>query len=144
MSHKSSPDLDRAGRSELHYAANTGDVDKASKLIAVGADVRLADANGRTPLHFAAQAQSVPVIELLLANGAEVDARDSHGNTPLSTATFSFRGDGGSIAVRRKAGADPHEVNNHGVSPVKLARTIANYDVAKHFADVAAELDVTE
>jgi hypothetical protein len=34
------------------------------------------------------------------------------------------------------AGADPAACNNHGVSPLALARTIANYNVARFFADV--------
>jgi hypothetical protein len=33
-------------------------------------------------------------------------------------------------------GADPKLENNHSVSPLGLATTIANYDVKQHFADV--------
>jgi hypothetical protein len=134
MSHRQ---LDRLGRSPLHYAAGNGDSAKVTDRLQAGDDVNLADKNGWTPLHFAAQATSAPVIRLLLAANATVDAGDSHGNTPLSNAVFNYRGgDGDAIQVLRQAGADPYRANNHGVSPVSLARQIANYDVARFFADL--------
>jgi len=37
----------------------------------------------------------------------------------------------------RAAGADPMLKNNSGVSPIELARNIANYDVAQFFSDFA-------
>jgi ankyrin repeat protein len=139
MPHPRTPGLDRAGRSELHYAAGAGDVGLVLQLIERGAEVDLADSNGWTPLHFAAQAQSVPVIRSLISSGAAVDSRDKHGNTPLSTATFNSRGKGEAIAALRAAGADPLLKNFHGVSAVSLARTIANFPIAQHFADLPAE-----
>ena len=36
----------------------------------------------------------------------------------------------------RDSGADPLHKNNHGVSPLILARTIANYDVRQFFTDI--------
>ena len=143
MPHRRTPGSDRAGRSDLHYAAADGNVGEVQRLIAAGADVRQTDTSGWTPLHFAAQSQHTGVVRLLLSSGAEVDARDSHGNTPLSSATFSSRGAGGCIAALRAAGADPHRTNHHGVSPVDLARRIANFDVAQHFDDVTANPGAT-
>jgi ankyrin repeat protein len=139
MPYRGQPELDRIGRSALHYAAGEGDVGLVLQLIQEGADVRLADMNGWTPLHFAARAQSVPVIRALINSGATVDARDKNGNTPLSTATFESRGKGESIAALRAAGADPCCKNNHGVSAVSLARSIGNYNVAQFFIDVGAD-----
>ena len=128
--------MDRLGRTELHYAACDGDVTKATKLIAAGARVDVVDDNGWTPLHFAAQSQSAPIAEALLAAGAPVDPPDSYGNTPLSTAVFNSRGKGELIELLRRNGADPVRENLHGISPLKLARTIGNYDVAQFFRDL--------
>ena len=128
--------MDRLGRIELHYAACESDTAKATKLIAAGARVDLADDNGWTPLHFAAQAQSVPIAEALLSAGAPIDPQDSHGNTPLSTAVFNSRGKGELIELLRRHGADLRRENFHGVSPLKLARSIENYDVAQFFRDI--------
>jgi ankyrin repeat protein len=105
-------------------------------LLVAGADVNSQDDNGWSPLHFAAQASSPECISVLLRAGASVSLRDSSGNTALSKAVFSSRGSGAIIRLLREAGADPLATNNHGVSPVGLARTIANYDVAQFFSDL--------
>ncbi len=126
------------GRTPLHYAALEGRLDEAKRLLAEGADASARDDNGWAPLHFATQNWHVDIASLLLSSGAEVDARDSNGNTPLCNAVFSSKGRGELIVLLRAHGADPLLQNNHGVSPVGLAKTIANYDVAQHFADLGA------
>jgi ankyrin repeat protein len=128
--------LDRDGRSELHYAAGNGNLAAVQALLAEGANVNLRDKDGWGPLHFAAQATSEEVVRFLLSVGAIVDLEDSYGNTPLARATFSSRGEGGVILALREAGADPLRQNRHGVSPLALARMIANYDVAQFYNDI--------
>jgi ankyrin repeat protein len=131
--------LDEYRRSALHYAAADGDAVNARSQIASGADVNAADANGWTPLHFAAQSQSEPIVRELIEKGGSVDVPDSHGNTPLWRAVFAYKGDAATVQRLRAAGADPLKKNKHGISPVLLARTIANYDVAKCFGDIPPE-----
>jgi len=134
---KDRPGVDRAGRAPLHYAAAEGNLVEVKRLLASGADASAADDDGWTPLHFAAQGQHVTVAQALLMTGAVVDARDSYGNTPLSKAVFKCDGVRGDlIALLRSYGADPHAENKHGVSPLSLARTIANYDIAQFFKDL--------
>jgi uncharacterized protein len=96
-------DLDREGRTALHYASLEGDVARVRALIDEGEDVSLADRGGMTPLHFAAQERQPEVAEALLAAGASVDAQDEHGNSPLFTAVFNARGDGAVINLLRAA-----------------------------------------
>ena len=132
-------ELDRAGRSALHYACADGDHDAAVNLLSEGADPNLPDRASWTPLHFAAQSNSVRTTEALLAAGARVDAIDEYGNSPLWRAVYASRGDGSLILLLRRNGADPHQENFSGVSPVQLARKIANYEVAQHFSDVPEE-----
>lgn len=128
--------LDRAGRSPLHYAAVSNDVSTAEALLDAGADPSASDQKGLTPLHFAAQEGSVVVAQLLLQRHASVDQADQYGNTPLNTAVFNSRGDGRMIELLRRWGADPLKANNSGQTPLGLARLIANYDVARFFADL--------
>jgi ankyrin repeat protein len=133
------PGVDRYGRTALHYAAVEGDVGKVQQLLRDGADPNARDDDGWSALHFAAQAKSGSCIRALLAVGAAVDLHDANGNSALSTAVFNSRGDGAIIRLLRQAGADPRAANHHGMSPLKLARTIANYDVAQFFSDVSED-----
>jgi ankyrin repeat protein len=87
-------------------------------------------------LHFAAQGWSPLACIALLDAGAPIDARDNDGNTPLSRAVFESRGRGGVIRLLRDRGADPTLTNDHGVSPLSLPRTIANFDVRRFFVDI--------
>jgi ankyrin repeat protein len=130
------PGVDRLGRTPLHYAANEGLHDEATRLLEGGSDPSARDDNGWTPLHFAAQSGAHKVITLLLTHGAEIDALDSNGNSPLWRAVFSFKGDGAPIGALRAAGADPLKENSHGISPVELARD-SDHEAEQLFADLA-------
>ena len=127
---------DKLGRAPLHYAAAASKADQVRDLLASGADVNAQDGAGWTPLHFAAQARSEEITRLLLAAGALPGLQDEHGNTALFRAVFASRGEGEVISLLRAAGADPFIQNKHGVSAVELARNIANYATAQHFADL--------
>lgn len=130
------PGEDKLGRTALHYACANSVASEVERLIAGGANPNARDDNGWSPLHFATQADCAVVTKILLAAGAQINAADSNGNTPLSNAVFSYRGNGDAIQLLRSSGADPTLSNNYGVSPVGLARSIANYDVATLFSDV--------
>ncbi|WP_428505113.1 ankyrin repeat domain-containing protein [Roseateles sp.] len=134
--------VDGLGRTPLHYACIDGNSEDVAQFLATGLDANAQDDNGWSPLHFAAQASSVECVTLLIRAGANVSLKDSFGNTALFRAVFSSTGDGATIGILRKAGADPHGKNEHGVSPVILARTIGNYDVAQFFADLPPVDDV--
>lgn len=124
------------GRTELHYAALADDADQIRELIARGEDPDVADGQGFTPLHLAAQERATLAAAALLDAGANVDPVNRHGNTPLWVAVFNARDDGGMIRLLRGHGADPARPNLAGRTPLQLARTIANYPVAEHFADL--------
>ena len=133
---KERPGIDRAGRTPLHYTAADSDAGRVGQLLASGIDAGAPDDDGWTPLHFAASSNAADVITILLDAGAPVDPRDANGNTPLLKAVFNSRGNGDVIRLLRVRGADPYAQNSHGVSPLKLARTIANYDVRQFFNDL--------
>ena len=127
--------LDRGGRSPAHYAALAGDVHALTEALNQGADPNLADKMGFTALHFAAQSGSVASIGVLLDAGAEIDPTNRFGNTPLHVAVLNSRGQGDVIAALSERGADRSLPNATGLSPVAMARRIANFDVGQYFVD---------
>jgi ankyrin repeat protein len=133
---KPRPGVDGLGRTPLHYAALYGDSALVLELLKNGQNPDAADDNSWTPLHFATQSSAYEVVQILINQGATIDSRDSHGNTPLSNAVFHSRGNGEIIKLLRSVGANPHAENLHGVSPLKLAHTIANYNMHQFFDDL--------
>lgn len=125
---------DGDGRTPLIHAAIDQNVPLVKMLITNGADVNLADFHNCTALHFAAQESSTQIASLLLKYGAQVDAQDTDGNTPLSNAVFSSKGHGELIELLLLCGANKELKNKYGVSPLDLAKSIANYDVTRFFA----------
>jgi uncharacterized protein len=80
-----------------------------------------------------AQEHHAGIAALLISHGASVDVEDRHGNTSLWRAVFNSRGRGDLITVLLNAGANRNHRNKHGKTPIDLAKTIANYDVAQFF-----------
>jgi ankyrin repeat protein len=127
-------EADHDGRTALHHAVLSARQEMLKLLIQSGAELSTPDKQGWTPLHYAAQEQNLIAVADLLAAGALVDATDSFGNTPLWRAVFASRGKGEVIRKLLAAGADRDRKNKKGKSPVDLAKTIANYDVAQFFS----------
>jgi len=61
---------DEHGKTELHWAAETDDIDAAKRLLDAGADIEAKTAWGATPLDWAATMGSAGVGDLLIARGA--------------------------------------------------------------------------
>jgi len=133
---RSRPGVDRYGRTPLHHAAVDADATRVATLLAQGADPSLPDDDGWTPLHFAAQARALEITRRLLEAGAPVDAPDANGNTPLWRAVFDQQCPAELIMLLRRAGADPHRANLHGVAPLDLVRGTAPPVFAPLFADL--------
>lgn len=114
----------------LCKAVLNGDIDSFQKLIDQGADVNERDYNGLTALWYAAQQGEYEMIQILVNHRADLEVRDPFGNTPLSNAVFNYKHTqygGDIIEYLIKAGADINAENNYGVSPLKLARTLAGF-----------------
>lgn len=122
---------DKSGRTPLMHAAIDDRVEMMATLISNGAKVDIQDSVGWSALHYAVQESSYDSCKLLMDNKATVDIQDIHGNTPLSNAVINSRGNGKIIELLRSSGADINLKNKHGVSPLQLANTIANFDVAR-------------
>lgn len=125
---------DRFGRTLLHYAVIEERADLIEDLIARGVPRDAQDRDGHAALHLAAVRHHAGLIRALLANGVAIDVRDKWGKTPLGRAVYCWESDRDEgVTLLLEAGADPDLENNYGVSPRKLAWTIANYPVRKFF-----------
>ena len=92
---KSEPELDVVAflqertnlANELWFAAASGDIDTASKLLArYPNEVQTRDEHGQTPLYHACHNNQIKIVQLLLESGADPNAENEGGDTPLHTA----------------------------------------------------------
>lgn len=113
------------------------DLESFKDLIALGADVNESDCNGVTPLWLAAQQGNYEAAKILIEHGANLESRDRFGNSPLLRAVFHYKQakDDRLIKLLLDAGADIHCQNNSGITPLKLANTIAGFPYLYLFKD---------
>jgi len=92
---------------QLHFLAQSGDLEGVRHLVAVGHPVDAFDDLGKTPLHNAVEGDHIGIATFLIQAGADVDAHDESviGNTPLGevAATCSLQ----MAKLLVDAGADP-------------------------------------
>jgi ankyrin repeat protein len=124
-------EADEDRRTPLIHAAIDNKQQMAAILLDSGANVNAQDQLGNSALHYAANGWFVEMTRLLISHGANLELEDHHGNTPLSNAVFNSRGREDVIRVLVEAEADKNHRNRHGVSPLELARSIGNFDVAQ-------------
>lgn len=131
----------KASSSELHRAANEGDVIKIKKLIAEGANV-----NGLllsvTPLHMvSAMGDHVDAAKLLISEGANVNAQDMNGFTPL-LATVTANAEG-VVEVLIKSGADVNLGTRKGSTPLIEAAWHGNTRIGQMLIEAGANLNAS-
>lgn len=129
LSGEDADERDKDGRTPLLHAAIDNRIELVEILLESGANVNVQDSLGYSPLHYAAQNYYIELTKLLISNNAQVDSKDIQGNTPLFKAVFNSKGKGEVVKLLIEHGADKDLINNHGISPFQLAKTIANYNV---------------
>ena len=125
--------LDKDKRTAIFHAILAASKEVVVQLLIDNPDLNWHDSKGWYPLHYAAQQYLVEIATLLIEAGADLEVKDDYGNTPLWRATFSSNGKGDIIELLLAKGADPNNENSIGISPLKLANTIANYDVKQYY-----------
>jgi ankyrin repeat protein len=120
---------DGGAETELHGVAWTGELTRASELIATGADVNHIDTAGETPIHGAAANGHVDIVAYLLSVGAGLDIPGTNAMTPLHWA--AGWGNVETVRVLVEAGANVRATDALG----RTARDVA----LKHNNAVSAE-----
>jgi cytohesin len=121
---------------DLHFAAQAGDVEAIARLAAGGADVNSRDEHGSTPLKYASAEPFLAAVRKLIELGADVNRGDDSGFTPLHCAAAHgfhaeavavvealLAGGAGVNARSREFGFVPlHEARGGGVIRLLVAR----------------------
>lgn len=105
-------------------------------LIDRGADVNMKEKRNWTALHFAAQNHDIIAMKLLIDNGADVNAKDDYDNNVIIKATSGSAGNGESIRLLLKHGADCKVKNKSGISALDLAKMVTNFDLMQFFQGI--------
>ncbi|MGR3302530.1 MAG: ankyrin repeat domain-containing protein [Candidatus Scalindua sp.] len=79
---------DRQGKSPLHYAIASNDLELISFLINNGADVNTYDNNGNTLFHAIALWKNEELLELLIQKGGDINKPNNDGLTPIQYLAF--------------------------------------------------------
>ncbi len=124
---------------ELHFAAQAGDVLEVKRLVGSGADVNVQDANGNTPLKYASAEPHPQVLRVLIAHGASPHISDHRGFTPIHcVAGHGFYEEAIEMAsILFEAGIDVNVRSKvRGFVPMHEARTAEMIDfLLQHGAD---------
>lgn len=127
------------GRSPLHRAAASGDLETLGRLLSEGGRVNARDKEEWTPLHLAAIADELEAAKLLIDRGADIDARGRYDMTPLHWA--SLRGSAHVAEELIARGAKLEARNIYGMTPLHEASTRA---VARLLLSRGANLDAVD
>ena len=146
------------GDTALMNAAKAGSVQGVQALIEAGAGVEARDGYSfQSPLMWAAAFNQAEIVRILAENGADVNARSAElifsgiqqggvqGDFPnggLTSLHHAARENGvETVEVLLALGADPNILDPQGISPLRVAATNENLDIAKILIEGGADLN---
>jgi ankyrin repeat protein len=135
---------DLVGVTPLDDACWKGHLEIAKLLVDAGADTRSRDNRGRTPLHRAGFDGHDGIVNLLLNKGADVAVTDDIGCTALHTAAASSTTMGSTVELLLKRGACVNARDSYGITPLGMASSVGNVEVASILVDHGANIDVCD
>ncbi len=123
--------------SDLHWAANRGDLAAAERLLGEGADPNFANRFGFTPMHEAAILGNAEMLELMLDAGGDANAAFGEGETVLMTAARTGNVDSVRLLLAHGADVDASE-RWHGQTALMWAAIENHADVVQVLIDAGA------
>ena len=158
LNHGADPNTRLDDEPLIHLACKNNDVQLASLLLSLGADVELRDGFGRTALHeLAERGYSGDIVKVLLENKLDIDARNIFGQTALLTAVRCSSAVRSASAVIRptsnsqknyrslikqllECGASVDQYNNRGVTALHLAALQGALQIACQLLEAGADV----
>ena len=128
--------VDSGGRTLLMQACIEQNHELIEILLKMGAAVNIREERNWTALHFAAQNHDITAMTLLIEKGADVNAKDDYDNSVILKATSGSGGNGESIRLLLKHGADCKVKNKSGISALDLAKMVTNFDLMQYFSGI--------
>lgn len=125
---------------DLFTAVSAGDIVRAKRLLAQGADLRARQQPWNlTPLLVAPDV-SLEMVRFLVGRGAEINVADKEGTTVLMKAV---RANAPAIVdFLVKKGADVHAVDGHGNTALVLAVLLSNPEIVRDLIQHGADVNV--
>jgi ankyrin repeat protein len=135
---------DDPGRTALHCAASSGNVDLVSFLLDAGSEIEATDNRGNTPLLSAIWGNQLSVVELLAGRGANLKAEHSSYGPAIEVAYWQecIKGKSGITEFLISRG-EPFDPNNEAAlaTRLNLATTFGNFEMAKLAVDLGADVN---
>jgi ankyrin repeat protein len=133
------PPITVTANSEIHTAAENGDLERVRSLIKQDPALANARFEDRTPLNAAAVDGHIEIVKLLLAHGADVNGRDGAGCSSLYGA--AFRGHTAIARLLIEHGANVNFQSKHGQTALFVAAQFNRHSrvvelLLKHGADI--------
>ncbi|CAI8046094.1 Kinase D-interacting substrate of 220 kDa [Geodia barretti] len=128
------------GRTELHDAAERGDVEAVQRLLSTSVNINFrTEDEGHSALLLASARGHVEVVRLLLKAGAAVFIPDKESRSPLYWA--SFYGHRAVVELLLKNGADITICNENGSSPLYVASEYGHTEVVDILVKAGADVN---
>jgi ankyrin repeat protein len=119
------------GMTALHWAAQQGDAEIVSMLVAAGANIRATTRlGGFTPIHLASQAGHAQIVAALIAAGSNVNAKTTTGASPLMMAAKAGSADTVTRLVENGADINAKE-GAYGQTALMVAAGLNRAEVVK-------------
>ena len=124
---------------QLIRAAEQGDIESVTQLLAQGASVDMEDENGKTALIAAAYRNNLPIAELLIQAGADVNRQDNTQQSAYLIATSE-----GYLELLRstlQAGADVHSTDSYNGTGLIRAADRGHVEIIQELLKTDMEID---
>ena len=131
---------DKDGKTPLHFAVQSGNIDVSEFFLAQGADINAKDGKGNTPLHTALALKQAEIAKFLLSKGADVTIKDADGTPAIIYALMSGLRE--LVVPILESGQDVNEEFKDGLRIIHMASLVGDKEIVETLLDRGADINV--